>query len=86
VRCPQDGRVCDCDINSGLICDPPPHPIGIQDIPEHKIKVEPSQVIRQASTAMFEMFTGLIDAGFTETQALTIIGIMMRNAADGLHD
>ena len=40
-------------------------------------KREPSAEIRQAATTMHELFTALIDEGFTETQALTILGSML---------
>lgn len=45
------------------------------------MKVEPSADDRIAAKAMFAMFTALTDEGFTEEQALTIIGQMLAGAA-----
>jgi hypothetical protein len=40
-------------------------------------KREPSADIRQAAIGLHEIFTALIDAGFTEAQALTIVGQLL---------
>lgn len=40
-------------------------------------KREPSADIRQAAVMMHSVFTALIDEGFTESQALTILGTML---------
>jgi hypothetical protein len=37
-------------------------------------KREPSADLRQAAAGMAELFTALSDEGFTEAQALTILG------------
>lgn len=42
-------------------------------------KREPSAEIRNAAAGMAEVFTALMDEGFTEAQALTIIGQMVRS-------
>lgn len=42
-----------------------------------RIPVEPSAVVRQAAKAMHEVFVALINEGFTETQAMHIIGVML---------
>ena len=47
-----------------------------------RAKVEPGQVARSAAKAMFELFTAFTDEGFTEWQALTMLGIMLKNADD----
>lgn len=47
-----------------------------------RAKVEPGQVARSAARAMFELFTAFTDEGFTERQALTMLGIMLKNADD----
>jgi hypothetical protein len=48
------------------------------------MKVEPSANVRVACGELFEMFTGLIDAGFTETQALyVVINIIQAGMAFG---
>jgi hypothetical protein len=39
-------------------------------------KREPSADIRQAAAAMHEVFTALVDEGFSEKQALVIVGQM----------
>lgn len=39
--------------------------------------VEPSAVIRQAAKALHEMFVALTYEGFTETQAMHIIGVTL---------
>lgn len=43
----------------------------------NRAKREPSADIRQAASAMHEIFTALTDEGFTETQALVILGQML---------
>ena len=48
-------------------------------------KVEPAQEVRQAAVLMFEYFTALTDAGFTERQALKIISYSM-SEDDGAND
>jgi hypothetical protein len=51
-----------------------------------KIKVEPTAADRQAAKAMFSMFTALVDEGFTDEQALVIIGQMLSNVFEHLED
>ena len=41
------------------------------------MKVEPNYDLRQMATQAFEMYTAWIDAGFTETQALQLVAIVM---------
>jgi hypothetical protein len=43
---------------------------------------EPSADIRVAARAMREIFTSLLNEGFTEDQALKIIGIMLAQAKE----
>ncbi len=50
-----------------------------------KPKVEPPQEMRQGATMMFQWFTALVDAGFTEGQALKIIALGM-NGDDNADD
>jgi hypothetical protein len=45
-------------------------------------KQEPSALSRAAAREMRDLFVAFIDEGFTENQALTILGHMLRNAAD----
>ena len=42
-----------------------------------KIKVEPDADQRAAGLGCFQMFVALVDAGFTEEQALKVIGSML---------
>lgn len=42
-----------------------------------KIKIEPSSEQRAAGFECYRMFVALVDAGFTEVQALSIIGAML---------
>lgn len=51
-----------------------------------QIKVEPSADDRQAAKAMFSMFTALTDEGFSEQQALVILGQMLAGAAQAAGD
>lgn len=44
-------------------------------------RVEPSAEARQAAKDIHEMFVAFMDEGFTEDQALTILGQMMAAAA-----
>lgn len=46
-----------------------------------KPKVEPPQDMRQAAVMMFQYFTALTDAGFTEAQAIQIISFAMKQEA-----
>lgn len=48
--------------------------------------VEPSADLRVAAKAMFEMFTAMVQEGFTEEQALAIMGAMMKGVIAGLGD
>lgn len=43
-------------------------------------RYEPSAVARQAAKPMYDMFQGLVQAGFTEAQALQIIGVALAAA------
>lgn len=45
------------------------------------MKVEPSADDRRAAKAMFGMYTALTDEGFTNEQALVIIGQLLAGAA-----
>lgn len=40
-------------------------------------KVEPSHEMRQAAMACFEAYQAMVDAGFTEEQALRIVAHMV---------
>ncbi|MFB9926024.1 hypothetical protein ACFORO_12405 [Amycolatopsis halotolerans] len=46
-------------------------------------RVEPRSDLRQAAAGLMEMFVALKDAGFTEHQALIIIGHMMSGGQKG---
>lgn len=54
--------------------------------PATRPKVEPPQEVRQAATMMFEYFTALTDAGFTEAQALKLIHMGMKGDDDNADD
>lgn len=43
---------------------------------------EPSADLREAASAMWQMFVALQNEGFSETQALTVIGHVLRGQAD----
>jgi hypothetical protein len=40
-------------------------------------KVEPSAEIRGAAASLFELYVALVDSGFSETQALTLLQTML---------
>ena len=44
---------------------------------------EPAAVMREAASAMYEMFVALTNEGFTEEQALEIIGHVLRSRNPG---
>ena len=48
-----------------------------------KPKTEPSADIRQATSAMWQVYVSLRDEGFTEKQALEIIGHILAMSAGG---
>lgn len=48
--------------------------------PLDAIRKEPRAELRQAATAMREMFVALVQTGFTEEQALTLVGNAMGQA------
>jgi len=45
--------------------------------PDPAAKVEPSAAARKMGSACFDNYTGLVQAGFTEQQALHIIGVIL---------
>lgn len=45
--------------------------------PSPGAKVKPSAAARKMGGACFDNFTGLVQAGFTEHQALHIIGVIL---------
>lgn len=45
-------------------------------------RVEPSADKRAASRELYELFAALVDAGFTEHQALTVVGDAVRGVID----
>lgn len=45
--------------------------------------VEPSADLRDLAHALFETYTALVNQGFTEQQALTIVGQMLTAGAGG---
>lgn len=49
------------------------------------MKREPSSDLRQAASQLFELFVALIDQGFTEQQALIVVGqvISANSGKDG---
>lgn len=49
---------------------------------QQRRKVEPNADFRIAARTMFEMFTALVDEGFTEGQALVIVGQMIANSEE----
>lgn len=60
--------------------DPPEAPFGAaQGVP----RVEPRSDLRQAAAGLMEMFVALKDAGFTEHQALIIIGHTLSGGQKG---
>lgn len=44
---------------------------------------EPSADLRQAASALHQLFTALMNEGFTEPQALAILGHSLAAASDG---
>lgn len=46
-------------------------------------KTEPNAELRQLASVMWQTYVALIDEGFTEQQALTIIGQMLAAGANG---
>jgi hypothetical protein len=44
--------------------------------------IEPHADLRQGATALFELFCAYVQAGFTEDQALRIVGYLLNNPAD----
>lgn len=46
------------------------------DVPDF-VRVEPSAAHRAAARTLFAMYTALLEAGFTEGQALTLTGDML---------
>jgi hypothetical protein len=42
------------------------------------VKVEPSAEIRQGAAQMWQYYTAFVDVGFTEPQALSILGTIMQ--------
>jgi hypothetical protein len=44
---------------------------------------EPSAAARQMAKMLWDNFRALIQQGFTETQALTVLGVMMGTAIAG---
>jgi hypothetical protein len=59
-----------------------PNPMIEAMMASGRAKVEPSQETRAAVKSMFELFIAMTDEGFTERQALTMLGIMLKNADD----
>lgn len=47
-------------------------------------RVEPSADMRAGMRQLYEMFVALVDAGFTERQALQVIGDVTRASIDSL--
>jgi hypothetical protein len=47
-----------------------------------KTPTEPSADIRQAASAMWQMYVALTGEGFSESQALTIVGYALRGNTD----
>jgi len=48
--------------------------------------VEPSAVLRQAAKGLHEMFVALVNEGFSETQAMHILGVMLAAQTGGRAD
>lgn len=46
-------------------------------------KVEPPAEIRQMATMQFQLFQAHVDAGFSESQALQILGVMISASLGG---
>jgi hypothetical protein len=44
------------------------------------VKIEPRADVRAATTELFAIFVGLVDAGFTENQALGMVSTMVQAA------
>jgi len=45
-------------------------------------KIEPSANLRALANTLFEMHVALTDRGFTETQSLTMLNALLREAID----
>jgi len=48
-----------------------------------RVPVEPSAAVRQSAKAIHEVFIALANEGFTEAQALHIIGVMLAAQIQG---
>jgi len=46
-------------------------------------KVEPSAELRAAAASMYELFVAIVDAGFTEEQALALLSNMLPKGTAG---
>lgn len=47
------------------------------------MKIEPRSDFRQAATAAYELYVSMIDAGFTETQAMRVVIAVRTNQSPG---
>lgn len=55
-----------------------PDPSSRYTPPGRKAKVEPTARQRQGAAQIFQMFRSYVDAGFTEEQAMSLIGDVIR--------
>lgn len=51
--------------------------------PSDRPKREPSADLRQSASQTHELYTALVDEGFTEAQALQLLGTMLAAAIQG---
>lgn len=54
------------------------------DLDRHQVPVEPSADQRRFAQTMYAQYVALTRSGFTELQALTIIGSMITGASAGV--
>lgn len=47
------------------------------------MKTEPNAELRAAASTLWQMFTALVDEGFTEHQALIVLGQVMASSMGG---